>query len=235
MVPWCRLSLRSLSPKAFQNVSCRLDRNRRLFFDFGGDRLLEFETAGIFRRLFFGRAKRRVVCDRGVTVCVEYRLRTHRWLGWRGSDFGHRDGSLGTSRLGHDHAGVGVRALLLHVGRIDDAGVFGTTVWGDNSVDFVSNFAVSLCVDQSFGDRLCRRLGFQNAVARNVRIARKCILGRSVFDGRADRCVYGFRWDASGVVHRHRTSIYSVDRIGSDYLDRPRQTRWLDRTAELRG
>jgi len=79
MVPLRRLSPRSLNPKVLPNVSCRLDRNRRLLFDIGGDRLLEFETARIIGRLFFGRP------------------------------------------LGDDHAGVGVRALLLHLRRIDDA------------------------------------------------------------------------------------------------------------------
>ena len=174
-----------------------------------------------------------MVCDRCVAVCIEYWFGTHCWFGRRWSDFRHWHGSLGTPRLGHDHVGVGVRTLLLHFGCVDDAGVFRATVWCDDTLDFVSNFFVSLCVDQSFGDGLCRGLGFQNAVARNVRIARECILGRSVFDGRTDRRVYGLWWDASGVVYRHRTSVYPVDRIGVDYLDRPGQTRWLDRAAEL--
>ena len=40
----------------------------------------------------------------------------------------HRDGdgSLGTARVGHDHARLGLRAVLLQVGRVDDAGSFSS-------------------------------------------------------------------------------------------------------------
>ena len=146
-----------------------LDRHRPLLRADRLGRLVVRPAPEGQRRLLPRRPERRLDRHRRLDLHLEHRLRAHRRAGRPGRHHGAGHGPLGAARVGPDHAGRPVRALLLQVRGGDDPGVPGEALQRPRAVDPLLRLPGGLRLHQGQRDRVRRGGGLPGAAAQHLR------------------------------------------------------------------
>ena len=190
-------------------------------------RLVVLAAPGHDDRLLPRRAQPKLVRRRLLPARVEHRLRAHRRPRRQRRHERHGDGALGAARVDHADARLGVRAVLLPLGRVHDAGVPRAPLRQPVAVDVVDRLARRLHLHQGLGHGLRRRGSVHDAVARHLRLAGKRVLDRGADDGRPDRHLHRPRRSSRRGLHGGRADRAAALRLGLHHHLRPAAARRL--------